>query len=159
MRPWEARSSAWRPHSSTCTLHPKPRTFTLTPQTPSPSAPASPPRAQEELVYATLESQLQRVAPIQQHRAALIARANECRDEPEVLEELLAQINACLRTYQIIAFVHGMSVYGSILRADQMAVYLLSAWPYMPSLSGLFKALQVIRERRAAGEAQTQAQG
>lgn len=116
--------------------------------------------AQEELVYATFESQQQRLAPIQQHCAALTASANECHDEPEVLEELLAQINACLRTYQIIAFVHGMCVYGSILRADQFAAYLLSAWPYMPSLSGLFKALQVIRERRAVGEvdAQTQAQ-
>lgn len=114
---------------------------------------------QEDLVYATLTSQLERLGPIQQQRAALVAQADACSELPEVLEELLTAISACLNTYQIVVCVHMLAVYGSILRADQFAAYFLSAWPFMPSLSGLRQALQTIKEQRQAEqEVQQQAE-
>ncbi|KAI8467497.1 MAG: hypothetical protein J3K34DRAFT_523664 [Monoraphidium minutum] len=69
-----------------------------------------------------------------------------------VLEELVAQLSAGLNTYQLIAVVYMLSVYGTIFRSDQFAGYLLCAWPYMPSLSGLRGALGNLRAaRRGAG--------
>lgn len=99
------------------------------------------------MVFATLASLAERQAPILQQRAALIAQAGACSHLPEELEELLPHINACLNTYQIIVCVHMLAVYGSILRADQFAAFFLSAWPFMPSLSGLRQALKTIREQ------------
>lgn len=108
-------------------------------------------------MFAALTSREERLIPIQQYRAELIASANACQGDPEDLEEILAQINACLHTCQIIDFVHAATIYGSLMRADQFSCYLLSAWPYMPTMSGLHKALVTIREKR--GAAGTNARG
>jgi len=74
--------------------------------------------------------------------------AQECTVAADILDDVLTQITAGLDTYQFCSGVYMLAVYASCLRADQLAVYLCSAWPFMPSLSGLHAALALIRERR-----------
>lgn len=100
---------------------------------------------QEALLIAALHSLKERQAPVQEQRARLV---QECSEDAKVLDEVVAQISAGLHTYQVISGVYMLAVYGTILRADQFARYLLAAWPYMPSLSGLREALEDMRARR-----------
>jgi hypothetical protein len=43
-----------------------------------------------------------------------------------------------------------LATYASILRPDQFAAMVISAWPFCPALSGLRKALDVRAARRGA---------
>jgi len=112
---------------------------------------------QEEVLYY--------LGRLSQFRRENVELAKECTEtvlaaadvlDESLMDDSLEQIMELLGSYQFYSGVYMLAVYASCLRADQLAVYLCSAWPFLPSLSGLHAALALIRERGAAQQKQQQ---
>jgi hypothetical protein len=84
--------------------------------------------------------------------AAALAAAAAAAGDGARAGEAVARLRAMLRVYQVIAGVYALAVYGSVLSPPQLASLLLSAWPWLPSLTGLRIALAAREEARAAAQ-------
>ena len=75
---------------------------------------------------------------------------------PHISLELTCRLPArcsCDPPRQLIAGIYALTIYASIFRADQFAAYIIAAWPFCPTLTGLRGAMDAVCARRAEGAA------
>ncbi len=104
-----------------------------------PTPPHPTQQQQEETLDALLADLSARLAHIDRHSAEL---ARACRDPLTLIRRLTA--SALTHHFCHAAFIMAAA---SIVGADQLAVLFLSAWPHMPSFSGLQQAFHIVCKR------------
>jgi hypothetical protein len=104
---------------------------------------------QEETLDALFACLSDRLSHIARHCSKLFGA---CSDPFRAL----AQCAAALRTQKLAVGAFMLAAYSSVLKADQLAAFLLSAWPVLPAFLGPWEAgLEQIRAARALEEERT----
>ncbi|KAI8472340.1 MAG: hypothetical protein J3K34DRAFT_519816 [Monoraphidium minutum] len=102
---------------------------------------------QEEQLYVLLLQHYSRLATVKARTKELLDKVCLVHDLG-AREEHVREINALQSTYQIETMVFSLAIYTSLMRPDQFASYYLAAWPYVPTHSGMLRALELFREER-----------